>query len=188
MSIAKISRLNVSFADGEVLTAAKLNTVISGINTAVDKMNECVDALNDGPSGDVVEFFNEDYVEYYGGTVAELYFSVTNVVSGYSFRHYNGSVIAKGIGTTTSDVKWTCRNTDAENMQNGVVYPLQVTMEGSDSSVLVGDIVGYVIFKDISKFRNYTLSSAKPTVITSLVQDIDNSPTVKNYISSNENE
>lgn len=186
MSIAKISRLNVSFADGEVLTATKLNTVISGINTAVDKMNECIDTINESPSVETVEFFNENYDEYYAGTVAELYLSVADVVRGYSVKYYNSSLFVKGMGSSTSDVTWTVRIYDTTTpLENGVIYPLQVTTAGSDSQVAVGDIVGYIIFKDISKFRNQNTSGNPVTVVTETVQNINNSPTIKNYINNN---
>ena len=186
--ISRATRLNVTFSDGEVLTAEKLNRVISSVNSAIDQINECVDALNDGPSADVVEFFNEDYDEVYSGTVAELYFLVDDIAQGYSFKHYNSSVFAKGIGNTVTDIKWTVRVTHSENLEDGVVYPLQVTTAGSDSQIAVGDIVGYVVFKDVSKFRSQNTVGNYVTVVTETVQDIDNSPTIKNYINSNSNE
>ena len=44
-NITKIAILATSFVDGEVLSAQKLNGVISGINTVISKVNECIDAL-----------------------------------------------------------------------------------------------------------------------------------------------
>ena len=46
---------------------------------------------------------------------------------------------------------------DMSSWQNNITYPLEVTIAGANANV--GDIVGYVVFSDVSKFTNTSKAS-----------------------------
>lgn len=189
MAISKLNNITTVFATGNILTAEAMNSIIANLNTVIGKVNNCIDAINGQPSSSAtVEFFNEDSVEGgYGETIAELYlpYNLENSsAEGFIVKHYNGRLFVRP-RITASSYSWTVQIADSLLPQNGVVFPLQVTATGADGNVNVGDIVGYLIFKDVDKFKSLSTSGSLVTVVTSLVQDVTKSPTIQAYITSN---
>lgn len=73
---------------------------------------------------------------------------------------------------------------DISNWKNNTVYELKVTAAGLNENYEVGDVVGYIAFKDITKFKTLTSSVRPANVIRDNVTQIRLSPMIYAYLQS----
>ena len=189
-NITKIAILATSFVDGEVLSAQKLNGVISGINTVISKVNECIDEINGGTTPTptptptpTVEYFNDDVLAGtpYHETLSECYIPYN--YGNLCIKYYNGSLFVYSV-IQGSEYKFTVRMGDSTyNFANSIIYPLIVKTAGMDANVPVGTVVGYLIFKDIDKFKGAALSKVRVNANENC-KNIEYSPTISAAIQS----
>ena len=115
----------------------------------------------------------------YSGTIAELYI-VVPIISGSTIccKFYNNSfyVRLKTGSSITSDT-WVSI-TDMRQWTNKTVYKLLCTTASASLGVNVGDTIGYVVFKDVAKFRSLLNTSAGCGVANDWVRDMTNAPII----------
>lgn len=115
----------------------------------------------------------------YSGTIAELYV-VAPIIDGSTIcaKFYNNAFYLRlKTGTSVTTNTW-ASITNMSEWQNGKVYTLLCTTASATLGVNVGDIVGYVIFKDVAKFRSLVNGSAGCGVANDWVRNFKNSPII----------
>lgn len=117
----------------------------------------------------------------YLGTIGELLIVAPIDSSPYVVaKHYNGSIfvrtlLANGAVDTTA---WQSRLALSNDVENGVVYPLLCTTPSESLGVNIGDIVAYVVFKNVEKFKTIQDGKGGATLYPYKVKDITYSPII----------
>ena len=89
------------------------------------------------------------------------------------FRARQGNLLAEGTWDTIVDIS---------TWENNKVYPLLCTTASDSLGVNVGDIVAYIIFKDITAFKAVQSYGLGNIIYEKWVRDISNSPIIAQYI------
>lgn len=157
-----------------------------------DTINEIIDKVNGGV--EEVEFIvtNESYpaLEGYLGTIKEFYLTypvgAEAFAPGCCIKFYSNRIFVRPVTDASSHYAWTAEFASAvvSAMEDNVVYEIKVTQASLDSSVSVGDVVGYVVFKDIAKFKLNAISSNINDLNVDYISNIRYSPQIKAYIES----
>ena len=121
-------------------------------------------------------------VPTYEACIEDLYIEqnalILSSVNYVSLSNYNGTLYLYGKTSSGATSTFTCANS-MTNYSNGDVIPLIVTTAGDGLSK--NDIIGYVIFKDISTFRATNYGGSSVYINLSLVCNIVNSPKLISY-------
>lgn len=160
-------------SDGTINTAALADYAVTEIKIA-DKF---IKVYSSSPDYDI------------RGMIAELYFKKDSVVfndaGGYTnvvLKTYNGSLYIRPYNGTTS-YGWNS-TTPMSNYVNGTVYPIVVTANGVNTAYGIGDVVGYIVFKDIDALKNTSSAGNPGTVIRDNAIQLCYSPMIYSYINS----
>lgn len=128
-------------------------------------------------------------VPTYENCISEL-FILPSVVGGsvksISVSNYSGNINVYGRATESGGTTVFRCNNSLSAYQNGNVIPLTVTTAGGEFSV--GDVVGYIVFKDIDTFKATKYSGSSAFVDLSVVCDIINAPIIISYFVLPKNE
>lgn len=135
----------------------------------------------------LTELSEEIFVDYeeYMGTIAELHIIAPRSENGYlAVKQYNNYIYVRYTdGSSVTSTSWQVQNSIA-NIQNDEIVPLTCTTASETLGVKVGDIIGYIIFKNIDKFKLSSVSVVGKQVFESKCRDISYSPIIKSVLVS----
>ena len=117
----------------------------------------------------------------YDDTILEVYLSVPiSDNSTILIKNYANTIYFRPqINGQPNTYLWQSA-TRCDTFENGKVYELKCTTAGN--GVNIGDIVGYIVFKDIDKFRAEVYGGYGIELISPYVKRISNFPIIVNYI------
>lgn len=118
--------------------------------------------------------------EYEGG-VAELYL-INDTSNYFCCKYYTNQLVVRSI-ISSGNYKWVSKTAMA-SYKNGIVYEIRITddlPEGSEYSV--GDVVGYILFRDVDLFKSFGRSANTSNVDAVVAKDISNAPIIATSIS-----
>ena len=151
-------------------------------------LNEVPDKLSE-LSQEIGEVSNEIIIsnEKLKGTIAELYLiAPKNSGTFLAIKPYNNELFVRygkredssGIILEVDTDCWQCRMS-MSNMKNNEIITLYCTTASPSLGVSVGDIVGYIIFKDIDTFRAITYTIVGYSAYDNKCRDVRFSPIIQ---------
>ena len=124
--------------------------------------------------------------EEYMDTIAELYIVAPLPTEGYlSVKQYKGRIFVRNAidSSTIAASSWQVNNIITD-VRNNEIISLTCTTASNTLGVNVGDVVGYIIFKDIDKFKSANLAIVGRKVYEEKCIDISHNPIIKSSLIS----
>lgn len=123
---------------------------------------------------------------YYEDCFAEIWFNPEYVPYGYNISMWsygesqkNMGVICGTDGVPLQTPYWACFGINIDNVQDGELFELKSTLY---SGVPIGTIVGYVIFRDVEKFKLRGYGQSVHLLNIPFVTNVGNSKQIMDYL------